>query len=384
MDTEIITRTECCICGSQELQQRLKFEKFPIYMGVTDTEPFMDKFFDQTWIECNVCGCLQLLNLLPVSLVYQNSHHSEVVGQVWKNHHDSFASFIDLNKPRKVIEIGAAHGYLAIELIKKMPSTEYTIVEPDSSLMSSDIKVIKGYIENHYIELKEKECVVHSHVLEHVYKPVEFIKKISEHISTGTEMYVSFPNMEGLIESGGLNSLNFEHTYFLDPDHAEVIFINAGFEVLKKEKYLFHSYFYHLKKLSEKQQKPLEFNDIKSQSAKFLLMVESLVEFVNKSNKLIYAHSGPIFLFGAHVFSQSLIFFGLNSEKIVGVLDNASGKQNKRLYGTPYKVFDPSVILDLENVMVILNASHYQSEIRNQLEYLNRHVIIVENLTSPR
>lgn len=230
-----MTRKECCICGSHELQQRLNFEKFPIYMGVTNVESAKDQCFDQTWVGCNICGCIQLLNLLPLSVVYQDNHHTEVVGQVWKNHHDSFASFIALNKPRKILEIGAAHGYLAKELIRRLPNSEYTIVEPDSNLVSSDIKIIKGYIEDHYFELKEKDCVVHSHVFEHVYRPVEFITEISNHISIGTDMYVSFPNMDGLIESGGLNSLNFEHTYLLDPDHAETIFINSGFEVLEKK-----------------------------------------------------------------------------------------------------------------------------------------------------
>ncbi len=348
-------------------------------MGVTNIESSKDQFFDQTWVECNICGCIQLLNLPPLLLIYQDNHHTEVVGQVWKNHHDSFASFIALNNPRKILEIGAAHGYLAKELIRKLPNLEYTIVEPDSNLVSPDIKIIKGYIEDHYFELKEKDCVVHSHVLEHVHHPVEFINQISNHISIGTDMYVSFPNMEGLIESGGLNSLNFEHTYLLDPDQAETIFINAGFEVLEKKKYLIHSYFYHLKKTKRTQIMYQEFNNIKTQSVKFLRMIESLVEFVAKSNKLIEAHSGPIYLFGAHVFSQSLIFFGLNTERIVGVLDNASEKQNKRLYGTLYQVSSPSVISGLNNVMVILNASHYQSEIRNQLMSINRNTKIVEN-----
>lgn len=108
-------------------------------------------------------------------------------------------------------------------------------------------------------------------------------------------------------------------------------------------------------------------------------MVESIVEFVAKSNELIDAHSGPVYLFGAHIFSQSLFFFGLNSKRIDGVLDNAAEKQNKRLYGTPYQVFSPSVISELNNVMVILNASHYQSEIRDQLISINRNTRIVEN-----
>jgi hypothetical protein len=246
-------------------------------------------------------------------------------------------------------------------------------------MVSPDIKIIKGYIEDNYFELKDKDSVVHSHVLEHVYQPVKFINQISNHISIGTDMYVSFPNMEGLIESGGLNSLNFEHTYLLDPSQAETIFVTAGFEVLEKKKYLMHSYFYHLKKRSNSCNKHRELNNTKAQSIKFLRMVESLVEFAVSTNKLIDAHSGPIYLFGAHVFSQSLIFLGLKTDKIVGILDNATEKQNKRLYGTPFQVFNPSVISELNNVMIVLNASHYQSEIRDQLKSINRNIMIVEN-----
>lgn len=348
-------------------------------MGVTKNDASRDKFFNQIWVECNSCGCLQLLKLLPLSYIYQYNHQTEVVGQVWRDHHDSFSTFIALNNPRKILEIGAAHGYLAKELTKRLPYAEYTIVEPDSNMVNQNIKIIEGYIEDHYIELEGKDCVIHSHVLEHIYQPVEFINQISDHISLGTDMYISFPNMEGLIESGGLNSLNFEHTYLLDPSQAEIIFVNAGFEVLDKRKYVMHSYFYHLKKKSNRCNKYTEVNNISTQSRNFIRMVESLVEFVSETNKIIETHSGPIFLFGAHVFSQSLIFFGLKTGKIVGILDNAKEKQNKRLYGTSLKVFDPSVISGLNNVMVVLNASHYQTEIRDQLIFINRNVKIVEN-----
>ena len=123
-----------------------------------------------------------------------------------------------------------------------------------------------------------------------------------------------------------------------------------------------------------------EFGNIKKQATKFLDMVNSLVGFIATTNKIIEDHSGPVYLFGAHVFSQSLIVLGLKTDKIVGVLDNAGDKQNKRLYGTPFQVFNPSVILELSNVMIILNVSHYQAEIRNQLLSMNKNLQIVENL----
>jgi 2-polyprenyl-3-methyl-5-hydroxy-6-metoxy-1,4-benzoquinol methylase len=349
-------------------------------MGVTNSNVAGDQFFNQTWAECLDCGCIQLLNLLPPSLLYQSNHSTEVVGQVWKDHHDAFSQFISQNTPTRILEIGAAHGYLANELTKKLVTLEYTIVEPDSNLVSPHIKVIKGYIEDHFSELKNKDCIIHSHVLEHVYRPVEFINQISNHISIGTEMYVSFPNMDGLIKSGGLNSLNFEHTYLLDPQQAEAIFENAGFSILERDTYLSHSYFYRLKKKINASKDFAKVPNISSQSHKFLEMVESLKDFVSTTNKFLESHTGPVYLFGAHIFSQSFISFGLSVEKISGILDNSKDKQNKRLYGTPFKVFDPSVISEGKDITVVLNASHYQSEIRDQLISINKHVTIIENL----
>jgi hypothetical protein len=349
-------------------------------MGVTNKHVSDDQFYNQDWVECSACGCIQLLNLLPLSLIYQSNHHTEVVGQVWKAHHDSFANFIEQSRPTKILEIGAAHGYLAGVLTQKLIKSEYTIIEPDSNLVNSRINFIKGYIEDHFLELRNKDCIIHSHVLEHVYKPVEFINQIAKHTSIGTEMYLSFPNMEGLIESGGLNSLNFEHTYYLDPKQAEIIFESAGFLILEKRKFLSHSFFYRLEKKGNTPKTFATVPNISSRSNEFLKMVNSIVDFVSTTNKLLESHSGPVYLFGAHVFSQSLIFLGLKKEKISGVLDNSIEKQNKRLYGTSFQVFDPKVISETPNVLVVLNASHYQSEIRDQLISINSNVTIVENV----
>ena len=84
-----------------------------------------------------------------------------------------------------------------------------------------------------------------------------------------------------------------------------------------------------------------------------------------------------VFLFGAHVFSQYLLSFGLDQSKICGILDNSPLKIGKRLYGTNLSVFDPKIIID-DDVGVILKVGSYRNEIIAQLKTINPNVTIFE------
>jgi hypothetical protein len=84
-----------------------------------------------------------------------------------------------------------------------------------------------------------------------------------------------------------------------------------------------------------------------------------------------------VYLFGAHIFSQYLLAFNLDQNKIEGILDNSSLKIGKRLYGTNLTVFEPKIIAN-ENVGVILKVGTYRNEIIEQLKKINPNVTIFE------
>ena len=85
-------------------------------------------------------------------------------------------------------------------------------------------------------------------------------------------------------------------------------------------------------------------------------------------NEKIDSLSGQhLYLFGAHVFAQYLISFGLKTEKIICLLDNDSNKQGKRLYGTSLQVASPKILRGVTNPVVILKAGVYNDEIKQQI-----------------
>jgi hypothetical protein len=97
---------------------------------------------------------------------------------------------------------------------------------------------------------------------------------------------------------------------------------------------------------------------------------------VSNLNKLIKKSDVPVYLFGAHIFSQTLIQFGLNADKIVSVLDNSPIKQGKRLYGTLLNVESPKVLKGKGKINLILKAGIYNDEIKKDiLENINSEVV---------
>ncbi|EAI7399927.1 SAM-dependent methyltransferase, partial [Campylobacter jejuni] len=81
----------------------------------------------------------------------------------------------------------------------------------------------------------------------------------------------------------------------------------------------------------------------------------------------------------AHLFGQYLIFQGLNTEKIINILDNNPSKQEKRLYGTKFIVKSPKILKDQDDSLVILNAGVYNDEIEKDiLENINKNIRILK------
>jgi hypothetical protein len=97
-------------------------------------------------------------------------------------------------------------------------------------------------------------------------------------------------------------------------------------------------------------------------------MIKELNDQIEKSAK-------PVYLFGAHIFSQTLIQFGLKTDKIVSILDNSPMKQGKRLYGTRFTIESPKILKDKGPVNLILKAGGYNAEIKKDiLENINTQV----------
>lgn len=361
----IINRSNCAITNSNDLEFLYSFKNFPVFMGCITSEEKEDILFDMDWVISKSSGAIQLQKLLPLDILYPESHGAGCVGKLWMEHHQALARFINTYKPTGVIEIGGAHGILS----KNYQTYEYidwTIIEPNPTpVEGTKAKFIKGFFDDTFVFENDYDTIVHSHVFEHIYEPDTFIKHLSTFMENGKNLIFSIPNMQIMLERKYTNCINFEHTIFLTEPYIEFLLAKYGYKLDKKEYFMDdHSIFYGC--IKDSFIKPIKLNENMYEKNKKLYMdyIEYHQKLVTELNQRI---TKPVYLFGAHVFAQYLLSFGLNSEKIICLLDNDLNKQNKRLYGTNLKVAFPEILRNIEKPIVILKAGVYNNEIRNDI-----------------
>lgn len=366
-----IRRNKDIIFNNTDLICIHKFKKFPVFMGCTSQNKNKDLIADMNWFISKKSGLIQLNPLLPMDVIYQSNHGSGCVGNIWMQHHQAFAEFINKYNFHNILEIGGLHGILSNLYNKLNKNINWTIIEPNPiPIKGIKAKIIKGFFDEKFIFKEPIDAIVHSHVLEHIYDPNKFFQNISEHLKDNGYLLFSVPNLREMIKRKYSNALNFEHTIFLTENYIEYLLNKYKFKILKKKYFKKdHSIFYAC--VRDLKVKPIKlstklFSNNKKLFLDFINYHKKLVNNLNQKIKKIKKKQ-KIFLFGAHVFSQYLISFGLKIQRVKYILDNDKNKHGKRLYGTNLKVFSPSLLKKEIDPVLILKAGVYNDEIKNDI-----------------
>lgn len=363
-----IERTCCAIGGKDDLEHLYTFTNFPVFMGCLDQPPSADLRHDMSWWISRETGLIQLKQLLPLEVLYPESHGAGAVGKLWDKHHKSFADFLHAFKPSSVLEVGGAHGILA-KNYQAFGDIPWTILEPNPSPVAGcNARFIKGFFDDKFAFDGVVDTVVHSHVFEHIYEPNQFMKNLSDFMSDGQHLVFSLPNMQVMLERKYTNCINFEHTLFLTEPYVEYLLAAHGFRLVAKEYFMDdHSIFYAAVRDSTLEPTALP-ADLYARNKKIYLdYIQYHAALIKDLNRRMGELPQPAYLFGAHVFAQYLIAFGLDTSRIANLLDNDSNKHGKRLYGTHLMVRSPKVLEDADHPVVILKAGVYNQEIKEDI-----------------
>jgi SAM-dependent methyltransferase len=370
-------RKKNVLTDKSTLETLHSLKNFPTYLGCVTTPQSDDVLLDLTVDICRETGILQLKNLASLDQVYLFPHN-DAIGHTWKEHNEQFLKFIENFSPKQILEIGGGSGKLAFEYVNKHSNVDWTILDPNPLFeKNKQIHSKKEYFSSNLNMPNNFDTIIHSHVLEHQFFPEQFFIDISKYLIPNGLHIFSFPNLQEWLSKKYLNFLNFEHTIFLSEIYVDCILKRTGFELLKKIKFRTdHSIFYLTKYTGNKTL--VSFPNLYNENKQLYLdYVKHYSNFVSKLNLKLTNFPHKVFLFGAHIFSQYLLSYGLDQNRISGILDNSPLKIDKRLYGTNLKVFNPEIIKN-ENVGVIVKVGSYRNEIIQQLKKINSNVTIFE------
>jgi 2-polyprenyl-3-methyl-5-hydroxy-6-metoxy-1,4-benzoquinol methylase len=375
-------RNSDVVLKQKDLINLYSFKKFPVFMGCTNQEKALDLLADMNWSISRESGAIQLNPLLPLEVIYKEQHGSGCVGDLWNQHHLAFAKFVHSFNFKIVLEIGGLHGILS-KLYQDLNGTiDWTIIEPNPIPVNGvTAHFIKGYFDDQFKFDKQVDTILHSHVFEHIYDPHIFLNHIRNFLSEGKYMLFSLPNFEEMLKRKFTNVINFEHTIFLTESYIEYLLSKYHFRVIKKEYFKEdHSIFYACIRDSKVQSSDLSKGLFEYNKKLFLEYVNyhhQLIDELNSKIKTLQKNQ-KLYLFGAHVFSQYLISYGLNVKRIDCIIDNDFNKQGKRLYGTDFKVFSPKILSNDNDPVVILKAGTFNQEVKKDiLENINSNTLFL-------
>jgi hypothetical protein len=362
-----IVRTHDVIGGHADLEHLFSFPGFPVYLGCTLEPAASDKHVDLSFAISRGSGCVQLDRLVPLDVLYA-SNHAPVVGATWEAHHREFARFVAGFAPRQVLEIGGAHGMLCKNVQGLLPDVAWTIVEPNPIPVEGlRAHFIAAFFDHRFRTDVHHDMIVHSHTLEHMYAPRQFIADVARLAQPGDHHCFSVPDLRTWLQRGYTNAMNFEHSFLLTEADVQALLAEQGFRVVAREPFGDqHSVFYATVKAEPGSIAPQPVGPGAYAANKALILDyrSKLLAEVQHLNAQIQRVEGPVFLFGAHVFSQTLLALGLDSSRIDCLLDNAAMKHGQRLYGTQLQVRGPAALRGLDRPVVVIRAGAYEAEIK--------------------
>lgn len=366
-------RLSCSICDSK-LQHIYSLNEFPIKLCCLDQPKYDNN--ELSFSQCQNCKTIQLDKLIPLDILYSDSHNTTSVGDIWKKYFILFSEKIQpIINNKIVLEIGCPSGKI-VSLVKNF--NKWIIVEPNKKsdiIFDKNVIFIQHFFDNNFKLEYKVNLIIHSHLFEHIYNFNEFLSKCYDILCDDGEMFFGVPNMQHIAESEICPFLGifFEHTCFLNKENISILLNNNNFEIMEIIDYENHSTLYHVKKTSILSNKIQPIFDYKNM---FFNSINNYSNLIKNINDYIINSKKDVYIFGCSYNTQFLISLGLELTKIKGILDNCKEKQGKYLYGYNVKIYEPTILTN-QNCIVIIKNGYYTNEIIKQIYEINKYTEIL-------
>ena len=203
----------CPISGTKNFYKLFSIKKFPIYMGVVNKN-FKTEFQNLNFNINKITGTVQIYPRVSLKKLYFKSHGSGTIGKVWEDHHNQFYQFIKKKINKDILEIGGGHNSIskALSKINKNLDINLTSFDPNGKILKNiNHKIIRDFFSPESIKKNNIEnkfdLIIHSHLIEHIYSPIKFLKDVNKLLDDEGFHIFSIPNLKKMVEMAMLTRL---------------------------------------------------------------------------------------------------------------------------------------------------------------------------------
>jgi len=372
----------CPACESPSLRQFYEVDAIPTQSNLlmaTRQQAVDQPRGDLKLAVCEACGFITNTAFDPATQELSGKYEAT------QGHSPTFSAFAKKLAQRwvdryqltgkKVLEIGCGQG----EFISGLCDTANTpgigidpILSPDRKSDGRHVQFISDYYGPKYRDLPA-DFIFCRHTLEHIQKPLEFLRTIRAAIGDNTKAVVAFevPDTLRVLRECAFWDMYFEHCSYFVPETLQGVFERAGFEVLDQYREFDDQYLVIDVKPATPKPSPLAW-DFQSDIDRFKQNCSTYLKLWQSRFDTWRARGAKVAIWGSG--SKAVGFLTtlqITDAMVPFVVDINPNKHNTFLPGTAQKIVAPAAMTDYKPDVVIVMNPIYVPEITVDLHVMN-------------
>jgi SAM-dependent methyltransferase len=274
---------------------------------------------------------------------------------------------------KQIIEVGCGKGYFLERLCELGQNTGVgydATYEGPSSKLDGRVRFVRDFYGGQ-ASAQNVDVIVCRHVIEHVPRPVDFLKSIRDALSGSkdTVLYFETPALEWIIDGAVFWDFFYEHCCYFTEPALRNMFRLAGFETVELRR-VFKGQYLWLKARYDARNAPLPLEPGATDLEAYRVLEQEKIKSWQHSMRA-YRASGPVAVWGAG--AKGVTFVNLldpTGELVDCIVDINPNKQGQYVPGSGHLIVEPAALGTRGIRNVILMNPNYTEEVRQTLQNL--------------
>ncbi len=389
-DYRMNTIIPCPVCSTTNVQPVLEIPQIPILANVlwdNRADALAARRGDMQLTFCETCG--HVFNrafdpaLMEYDVHYENSLH---FSPRFQQYADWLARYLiaryGLNG-KKIIEIGSGKGEF-LRMLCEFGQNTGVGFDPSYAAAAEESHPALSFVKDIYSERYSRyqaDLVLSRHVLEHIYRPAEFVQSLRHTIGAGnqTVVFCEVPNFGYILRDTALWDLIYEHVSYFSANSLKQLFASNGFNILNLSD-AFEGQFLYIEAEPGQSSPPangsklLPLHDLAAQVERFANNSQvKLTRWKDQLNSL-REHGKRAVLWGAG--SKGISFLNMLhvENEIEYIVDINPRKHGKFVTGAGQQIVSPEFLADYRPDTIIVMNPIYREEIQGMAGKIGLHV----------